>query len=152
MGVSVSFCFAGFSFSMIRSKLSMNLCVAATGALSTGGCKWKRCREELPHVRGQGQKLGGPHVRRTMAKRSYHTPEVRGSGRKCQAATAQEWLRGAALRLRSGAAGRRHPVSEVRGGDPRSHPSPRPGAAAGRSNPRSCGCVGTGRPRGAIPR
>ena len=46
------------------------------------------------------------------AKRSYPTSEVRGSGRECQAVTAQERPRGATLR-------------------------PRPGAAAGRSNPTS---------------
>ena len=33
----------------------------------------------------------------------------------------------------------------------RSHPRPRPGPVAGRSNPRSGGCAGTGGPRGAIP-
>ena len=33
----------------------------------------ERGREELPHVRGQGQKPGGPHVRRASAKRSYPT-------------------------------------------------------------------------------
>ena len=66
--------------------------------VSAGGCDdWhtKRGREELPHVRGQGQKPGGPHARRAAAKRSYPTSEVRGSGRECQAATAQEGLRGA---------------------------------------------------------
>ena len=30
-----------------------------------------------PHVRGQGQKPGGPHARRAAAKRSYLTSEVR---------------------------------------------------------------------------
>ena len=56
----------------------MNL---ATGALSAGGCDWrtKHGRKEIPHVRGQGQKPGGPHARRAAAKRSYHTFEVRGS-------------------------------------------------------------------------
>ena len=48
---------------------------AATGAL-------KRDREELPHVRGQGQRPGGPHARRAAAKRSYPTSEVRGSGQE----------------------------------------------------------------------
>ena len=43
--------------------------------------------------------------------------EVRGSGLECPAAMAQEQLRGATLCQRSGAAGRRHPASEVRGGD-----------------------------------
>ena len=47
-----------------------------------------------------------------MAKRSYPTSEVRGSGRECQAATAQEWLRGAIPHLRLGAAaGRSNPAS-----------------------------------------
>ena len=54
--------------------------------------------------------------------------EVRGSGRESQDATAQEWPRGttqvrghgwqpggATLHPRSVAAGRRHPVSEIRG-------------------------------------
>ena len=36
--------------------------------------------EELPHVRGQGQKLGGPHARRAVAKMSCPTSKVRGSG------------------------------------------------------------------------
>ena len=47
-----------------------------------------------------------------MAKRSYPTSEVRGRGRECQAATPQEWLKGAT-------------------------PCPRPGAVAERSNPMS---------------
>ena len=50
----------------------------------------KHGREELPHVRGQGQKPGGSHAQRAAAKRSYPTSEVRGSGRECQAATTQE--------------------------------------------------------------
>ena len=52
-----------------------------------GGCDdrhAKRGREELPHVRGQGQKPGGPHARRVAAKRSYPTPEARGGGREDQ--------------------------------------------------------------------
>ena len=49
-----------------------------------------RLEEELPQVRGQGQKLGGPHARRAAIKRSYPKSKVRGSGRECQAATAQE--------------------------------------------------------------
>ena len=101
--------------------------------VSAGGCDdWhtKRGREELPHVRGQGQKPGGPHARRAAAKRSYPTSEVRGSGRECQAATAQELRRVATQvrglgrrpgeatpRLRSGAAAQRsYPASKVRGG------------------------------------
>ena len=73
-------------------------------------------REELPHVRGQGQKSGGPHAPRVEAKRSYPTSEVRGSGRECQIATAQKRPRGATPPLRSGgAAERRYPASKVRG-------------------------------------
>ena len=86
-------------------------------------------REELPHVRGQGQQQGGPRAQMAAAKRSYPTSEVRGSGRECQAVTAQEWPRRA---------------TQVRGqgrwpGGPTPHP-------------RSHGCTGTGGSRGAIPR
>ena len=57
-----------------------------------------------------------------MAASSYPTSEVRGSSLECQAATAQEWPRGATLRLRSEAAGR-------------SLLAPRPGAVTLRSHP-----------------
>ena len=89
-----------------------------------------------------------------MAKRSYPTSEVRGSGQEHQAATAQEWPRGATLRLRSGAAAERsyptaersYPTTEVRGGGRECQaataqeqlrgatPRLRSGVAAGRSN------------------
>ena len=73
----------------------------------------KCSREELPHVEGQGQKLGGPHARRAAAKRSYPTLEVRGSSRECQAAMAQDCPRGATLHPRSGVvAGRSQPMSK----------------------------------------
>ena len=72
--------------------------------------------EELLRARGQGQKPGGPHARRAAAKRRYPTSEVRGSGRERQAARAQERLRGATLRLRSGGAAKRtYPTSKARG-------------------------------------
>ena len=101
--------------------------VAATSTVSTGGCDrhTKHSREEVPHVRGQRQMPGGPHVRRAVAKRSYPTSEVRGSGLDSQAATAQELPRGATLRPRTGATARRNDLH------------PRPGAEAGRSNPTS---------------
>ena len=52
-----------------------------------------------------------------MAKRSYPTSEVRGSGREFQAATAQERPEKSYPSLRSEvAAGRSYPTSEVRGG------------------------------------
>ena len=85
--------------------------------LSAGGCDRhaKHGREELPHVRGQGQKPEGPHAQRAVAERSYPmppcprpgaaagrsypTPEARGRGREDQphiqgavAARAQEGL------------------------------------------------------------
>ena len=44
---------------------------------------------------------------RSGCRRSYPMPEVRGGGRKCQAATAQEQPRGATPRLRSGVAAER---------------------------------------------
>ena len=51
---------------------------------AVGGCdlRTKPGREELPHIRGQGQKPGGPHAQRAEAKRSYPTSEVRGGGRE----------------------------------------------------------------------
>ena len=123
---------------LIYVTIRMNL---ATGALSAGGCDWrtKHGGKEIPHVRGQGQKPGGPHARRAAAKRSYPTSEVRGSGQECQAPTAQNgqeelpksevrgsWP-GATPCLRSGAAVERsYPTP----------PRPRQGAAAGRSYPK----------------
>ena len=77
-----------------------------------GALKWGR--EELPHVRSQGQKLGGPHARRVEAKRV--TPRPRPGGQPT----------GDTQHLTSEAvAGRSYPM----------HLSPKQGAAAGRSNP-----------------
>ena len=91
------------------SSRPLPLAAAAAGAP-------KRSREEPPHVRGQGQKPGGPHARRVAAKRSYPTSEVRGGSREYQTATAQERPRGATPRPRSGGtAERSYPASEVRG-------------------------------------
>ena len=64
-----------------------------------------------------GAEAGRTPCRREVAKRSYPTSEVGGSGQECQTATAQERPRGATPRPRSGGvAERRYPVSEVRGG------------------------------------
>ena len=87
------------------------------------GVGLKGGQEELPHVRGQGQKPGGPHAQRAVAKRSYPTSEVRGSSRECQTATAQDWPRGATPGPRSGVV--------IRGVTP----CPRSGAAARRRYP-----------------
>ena len=51
------------------------------------------------------------------AAKSYPTSKVRDSSLECQAVMAQERPRGATLCLRSvTATGRRHPASEIRGG------------------------------------
>ena len=86
-----------------------------------------RSQEELPQVRGQGQKPGGPHAQRAAAKRSYPTSEVRGGGlREDTQRPRSGSARGVNPHLRSGAVARRsYPT----------HLSPRPGAVAGRSNP-----------------
>ena len=149
-----------------------------------GGCNRRtQCSlEELPHVRGQGQKPGGTHAQGEAAKRSYPTSQVRGSGQECQAATAQEWLRGATPHPRSGVvAGRSYstskardngreelpmseardsgreelPTSEARGGGQEYLPHTQgQGWLWGEATPppRSSGCWGAGGPRGAIPR
>ena len=58
--------------------------------------------------------------------------EVRGGGQECQAATAQERLRGATPHPRSGAvAGRSHPMPEARGGSQEELPHV-PGVVAAR--------------------
>ena len=50
---------------------------------------------------------------RSVAKRSHLSPKVRGGDGECQAATAQEWSRGATPHPRSGAAaGRSYPMSK----------------------------------------
>ena len=80
-------------------------------------------------LKGSGQE-GLPHI------------QGWGSGRECQAATVQEWLRGATPCPRSGAAaGRSHPMPEARGSGREEQPHVQ-GAVA----------VGAGEPRGAIPR
>ena len=80
----------------------------------------------------------------SAAERSYPISEVRGRGLECQAATAQEWPRGATLRLRSEAAGRSllaprpgavtlrsHPEPEARGGSWEEPPRPQARASQG---------------------
>ena len=88
------------------SSLSHSILSLCFFALIAGeGCdrSTKRGREELPQVRGQGQKLGGPHARRAAAKRSYPMSEV-------GAAAESARLHG------RGTAKRSHPASEARGG------------------------------------
>ena len=129
------------------------------GGKNTSGAEARRTpcpkgsgQEELPHVRGQGQKPGGPHARGAAAKKSYPRSKVRGSGRECQAATVQERPRGAIPRPRPEAvAGRNYPTSKerclrgwqegLRGATPRSRSG---GAMVSRypsSKVRSSGCA-----------
>ena len=127
-------------------------------------------QEELPHVRGQGQRREcqaatvqewprGATLRLrsgATAEGSYPVSEVRGGGQECQAATVQEQPRGATPLPRSGAAARRsYPPSKARGNSWEELPHtrgqgwwPRPGTPC----PRSGGCKGAGGPRGAISR
>ena len=66
-----------FVFTAVKIYQSLKSQAAATGALKHG-------REKPPHVRGQGQKPGGPHAQGAAAKRSCPTPEARGDGREKQ--------------------------------------------------------------------
>ena len=91
------------------------------GGTHGGGCdqRSKRSREELPHVRGQGQKPGGPHDRRVAAKRSYPAFEVRGGGREeiPQERGQGRWPRGDTPQTRPGAvAGKTGPTSKEQWG------------------------------------
>ena len=96
----------------------------------------KRGQEELPHIRGQGQKPGRPYAEgrqprgvtprprsgavaqsaRLRQRRNgrEQLPHVRGQGRRVGGATPR--------RRPGGAAERRSPESKVRGGDERSYP------------------------------
>ena len=93
-------------------------------------CPKGSSQEELPHVRGQGQRLRVPGCNGTgtaensdpspwsgvAAERSYPMSEVRGRSQEDPMPEGQR-PRGATPRLRSGAvAERSYPTSEVRGG------------------------------------
>ena len=82
--------------------------------------------------------------------------EVRDISQECQAATAQEWARGATPRVKSGvaAAETSYPMSEARGGGQEDLPHARgqgPRSERATPPPRSGGCTGAGKPRRAIP-
>ena len=89
---------------------------AATGALSVA-------EEELPHVRGQGQKPGGPHARRVAAKRSYPMSkewQLRGRKRAERTYSTFKLRRGDIVQGKeqqlhfAGAAVKRYPTCKVR--------------------------------------
>ena len=72
--------------------------------------------QELPHVRGWGQKPGGRHAQGVVAKRSYPVSEVMGHSLEYQAVIGQEQPRGVTPCPRSGMVSRRsYPMPEVRG-------------------------------------
>ena len=131
----------GATLSVLRHFFSLiSICDRCTKVRAAATGAGKCGREELSHVCGQGQKPGGPRAQRVVAKRSYPTSEVRGSGRECQAVTAQEWLRGATQvrdQGRPGGATPRPRSGEAAGRSYPTPPHPRPGAAAGRTNPTS---------------
>ena len=116
----------------------------------------KRGREELPHVRGQGQKPRGPHARGAAAKaatsrlrsgvvaeRSYPVSEVGGSGREgLPRIQDQGWRPRMPGCDRSGAAGRSYPWPKALGG----------WLGGANPGPRTSGCAGAGGLRGATPR
>ena len=126
-------------------------------------------REDLPHVQGQGRRPGGATPRPRSGAEAGRTPclkggsqeelpNVRGQGQwprvpGCNGAgTAEKSYPSPRLGV---AAERSYPVFEVRGGGREELPRPqclRPGATAGRNNPRprSGGCISTGGPRGGI--
>ena len=88
-------------------------------------------QEELPHIRGQGRKPGGPHARGAAAKRSYPTSEVRG-GRPG----------GATQRPRPGAAARRtYPTPEARGSGWEEQPTPEARGSGREDQPHVQGAV-----------
>ena len=113
--------------------------LATPRVASAGGCnRHTKCNEEeLPHVRGQGQKPGGPHARRAAAKRSYPTATKSARLRRCR--NGREEL----------------PKSEIRGSSREELPHARgQGLQLGGAipPPRSSGFVGAGGLREAIPR
>ena len=123
------------------------------------------CLEELSQVRGQGQKPGGPHARKAVAKRSYprlkswaapRVPGCDGAGTAERSFPASEVRRGGREETPSvwGQGRRREELLCIRGQGRRREESPCvrgqgrqpggatptpphliPGAAAGRSNP-----------------
>ena len=84
---------------IIQQTTQFKLCTKDYTQVRAAVTVHKRSREELSHVRGKGQKPGGPHARGMVAKRSYPMSEVRGGSREEQphvqevvAAQAQEGL------------------------------------------------------------
>ena len=96
------------------------------------------------YCRVRGRSREDPIPKRAAAKRSYPTSEVRGSGRECQAAMAQEQPGGATPRPNSRGQGR-----QLGGATHARSQGQQPGGPM--PCPRSRGCTGAGGSRGAIP-
>ena len=80
---------------------------AAAGALSAGGCS----PEELPHIRVQGQKSGGPPCPKNGGQEEL--PHVQDQGQRLRVPGCDS----------AGTAEKSYPASKVRGGDERSYPA-----------------------------
>ena len=106
-----------------------------------------------PMKRTAQKHTGWDGWRRSVAQRSYPSPKVRGCDREYQAASAQEWPRGATPCPRSGAATERsYPMSEVRGSSREKLPHTRGQGRRPRGatpHPRSGCCTGKGGLRAA---
>ena len=77
----------------------------------------RRPREVTPRLRSGAAAKSARLQQCRNGQEDLPRIQGRGSGRECQAATAQEWPRGATTCLRSGAAaGRSYSTPEVRGG------------------------------------
>ena len=131
------------------------------GSLSAGGL------EELPHVRGQGQRPRVPGCDGAgTAEGSYPASEVRGGSREELPRVQGQWRpggdtpcprsgwrpRGATLPPRSGAARRSDLAPEASGGDLEEPPMPESRAGGREEQPEEWWLRSTGGPRGAIPR
>ena len=102
---SSQWCHPAISYSVVPFSSCPESLPASASFLMSQLFAWGG-REEPPHVRGQGQKPGGPHARRVVAKRSYPTSEVRGSGQRPRVPDCD----------RAGTAERSYPASEIRAG------------------------------------
>ena len=119
---------------MIIELFSLHFSINVMNWIGNLDWRTKHSREELPHVRGQGQwpRVPGSDGAGT-AERSYPVPEAKGGG----------WEEPPRVH------------DQGQGWRPRGPTPPlRPGAVAGGATPcpRSGGCAGAGGPRGAIPR
>ena len=123
-------------------------------------------QEELPNVRGQGQRLRVPGCDGTgRAQRRYPTSEVRGGGREELPQVRGQGQKPGGPHARRVVSKRSYSTSEVRGSSQECYAATAQERLRGATQvrgqgqrprgatppPRSGGCVGTGGHRGAIP-